>query len=186
MTLNAEAEALRRQLENLAQVRDDQLNARYALRHPPVPPGLYWQLRWLGGRLVRWLEAVGILRPDPWPASLKQATTTAKAKPLLVWAVGADRDILREACRGFARMQESLPDFALVVVTDVADFAFFSRLGWLVEYLPKVSGQGEQYEERKARFLARLYRDAPVLPLRAGLESASGCVETLNLIQPNE
>jgi hypothetical protein len=58
-------------------------------------------------------------------------------------------------------------------VTDVADFAFFSRLGWLVEYLPELSGQGEPYDERKARLLARLYRGAPAVPVRAGLESGS-------------
>src|SRR5690606_9673716 len=112
--------------------------------------------------------------------------TSAGAKPLLIWAVGADRGSLRESFRGFARMQEALPNFAFVVVTDVADFAFFSRLGWLVEYLPRVSGEGEQYEERKARFLARLYRDAPVLPLKAGLGSATSFAEALALIQPNK
>jgi hypothetical protein len=85
--------------------------------------------------------------------------------------------MLREACGGFSRMQDSLPGFALVLVTDVADFAFFSRLGWLVEYLPELAGQGEAYEDRKARLLARLYRGAPVLPVRAGLESGSRAEE---------
>lgn len=184
MSLNAEAKALRQQLENLARIEDRQLIDRYALRRPPIPPGLYWKLRWLAGRILRCLEAIRILRPDPWPVSLKQAATDARAKPLLIWAVGADKDTLRHACDGFAKMQESLPNFAFVLLTDVSDFAFFSRLGWLVEYLPELSGEGKQYEERKARLLARLYQGAPVLPLRAGLERETDFTELLNLIQP--
>jgi hypothetical protein len=177
MSLRAEMEALRGHLDDLARTADDSLTKRYTLRRPPLPPGLYWQLRWLAGRILRGLEALHILRPDPWPVSLKQAATSAGARPLLIWAVGTDRGMLREACGGFSRMQDSLPGFALVLVTDVADFAFFSRLGWLVEYLPELAGQGEAYEDRKARLLARLYRGAPVLPVRAGLESGSRAEE---------
>jgi hypothetical protein len=95
----------------------------------------------------------------------------------LIWAVGTDRNTLREACSGFCELQGSLRGFAPVLITDVADFAFFSRLGWLVEYLPDLSGQGEPYEERKARLLARLYRGAPVLPVGAGLQSGSRAEE---------
>jgi hypothetical protein len=170
-------ETLRQRLDDLARVEDDSFTTRYALRRPPLPPGLYWQLRGLAGRVLRRLEAMGILRPDPWPASLKQAATSARAKPFLIWAVGTERDTLREACSGFSRLQGSLPGFAPVLVTDVADFAFFSRLGWLVEYVPELSGQGEPYGETKARFLARLYPGAPVFPARAGLESGSRAEE---------
>ena len=170
LSLSEEIEALQRHLNDFAHTADDRLTTRYALRQSPLPPGLYWQLRWFAGRIVRWLEAMRILRPDPWPASLRQAATSAGAKPLLIWAVGTDRDTLREACERFSNSQNSLPGFAPVLVTDVADFAFFSRLGWLVEYLPELSGEGEPYRERKARFLAWLYRGAPVLPVRVGLE----------------
>jgi hypothetical protein len=171
LSLEAEIESLRRYLDDLAHTSDDQLTTHYALRRPPLPPGLYWRLRWLAGRIVRGLEAMRILRPDPWPASLRQASTSAGAKTLLIWAVGTDRDTLREACAGFARLLKSPPGFAPVLITDVADFAFFSRLGWLVEYLPELSGEGEEYGKRKVRFLARLYSGAPVLPVRAGLEA---------------
>lgn len=177
MSLRAEMEALRALLDDLARTADDSLTTRYALRRRPMPPGFYWQLRWLAGRILRWLEAVRILRPDPWPASLKHAATTAGAKPLLIWAVGTDRDTLLEACDGFSKLHDSLPGFAPVLVTDVADFAFFSRLGWLVEYLPRLAGEGEPYGERKARFLARLYRGAPALPIDTGLEVGSRAEE---------
>jgi hypothetical protein len=77
---------------------------------------------------------------------------SARAKPSLIWAVGTDRETLREACSGFARMQESLPGFAPVLVTDVADFAFFSRLGWLVEYLPELPAKGSHTRSAKRGF----------------------------------
>lgn len=180
-TVNLELEALRQQLDKLAQTEDYQLIEQYALRRSPVPLGLYWQLRWLVGWIVRWLEAIHIFRADPWPASLKQGVANAGARPLLIWAVGANRETLREACHGFVRMQESNPRLALVLVTDVADFAYFSRLGWLVEYLPEIAGQGQHYAERKAKFIARLYAGALVLPVSAGLENAGDFYDALNL-----
>lgn len=174
MNLGAEMKMLRQRLDELARTEDGEFTKRYALRRPPLPPGLYWRLRAIAGRTVRRMEQMGILRPDPWPASLKHSPASARAKPFLIWAVGTERDTLREACSGFAEMQHSLPGFAPVLVTDVADFAFFSRLGWLVEYLPPIPGGGEPYENRKTRLLARLYRGAPVVPVSAGLKSGSG------------
>jgi hypothetical protein len=35
--------------------------------------------------------------------------------------------------------------------------------------VPQLTGDGESYAERKLKFLARLYRDAPALPATAGL-----------------
>jgi hypothetical protein len=164
-------EALQQHLESLAACSDDEL-ARYGLLRPSKPPGLYWQLRWLAGRAMRWLESKGLKQPDRWPVGLKHHGS-ARAKPVLIWAVGADREMLRTACNRFAELQTRLPDFAPVLVTDVADFAFFSRLGWLVEYLPALTGEGQPYEVRKAQFIARLYRGAPALPVTAVLENRS-------------
>jgi hypothetical protein len=171
VTLKEEIEALQRRLLELASQVDDGLVARYELKRPPMPPGIYWRMRWLAGWLLRWLEAKGLWRPDPWPASLKQSRADARAKPLLIWAIGADRDTLRRSCEVISGLQASLPRFAPVLVTDVADFAFFSRLGWLVEYLPALTGPGEPYDERKLRYLARLYHGAPAFPVVAGLET---------------
>ena len=171
MNLSEEVEALRRHLDELALGTDEELTERYELKRPPMPPGFYWRLRWLAGWTLRWLEAKGLRRPDPWPVSLRRAVASSRAKPLLIWALGTDRDTLRAACDEFSRLQGSLPEFAPVLVTDVADFAFFSRLGWLVEYLPRLAGQGEPFEERKLKYVARLYRGAPVLPVSAVLEA---------------
>lgn len=168
---------LQRHLNDLESDRDEALTSQYTLQKPPRPPGLYWQLRWLAGIILRWTEPLGLWRGDGWPASLKGASAGPTARPFLIWAVGTDRDTLRRACAGFQELHESLPGFVPVLVTDVADFAFFARLGWLVEYLPVLAGVGEVYERRKARFLARLYRGAPVLPAELGLEGANRAEE---------
>ena len=165
---------LQPRLDELARTPDSELAQRYFLRWPRRPPGLYWQIRWLIALILRWLEVMRVWRPDPWPVVLRQARSHAKARPLLIWAVGIDRDTLRRACDGVQRLESLLPGFAPVLVTDVADFAFFSRLGWLVEYLPRLTGEGEPYEKRKERFLARLYRGAPALPAGAILEEGWG------------
>ncbi len=170
-SLKKEIEALQQLLRELAFHTDDELTARYQIKRSPRPVGLYWQLRGMVGWMLRWLEARWPWRKDPWPVSLRQQSTSANAKPLLIWAVGTSRDTLREACTGLSKRWDSLPGFAPVLITDVADFAFFSRLGWLVEYLPRLAGNGEPYEERKLKYLARLYRGAPVLPVSAGLEA---------------
>jgi hypothetical protein len=169
LNLEEEIKTLQRHLGERARDTDDELMKRYELRWPRRPPGLYWQLRWLVGMALRCAESLRIWRPDPWPAALRQGGASAKAGPLLIWAVGIDRHTLREACDGFATLLDSVPGFAPVLVTDVADFSFFSRLGWLVEYLPRLAGQDEPYENRKERLLARLYRGAPALPAGAGL-----------------
>lgn len=163
--------ALQQHLERLAAQGDDEL-ARYELLRPSKPPGLYWQLRWLAGRTLRWLESKGLRQPDRWPVGLRHHGSV-RAKPLLIWAVGADRETLRTACNRFAELQTDLRGFAPVLVTDIADFAFFSRLGWLVEYLPALAGDGQPYEMRKAKFIARLYRGAPAFPVGALMESWS-------------
>jgi len=143
------------------------------MKRPVRPRGLYWQFRWLAGRILRWFESKGIPHADPWPASLKHGKSNRNAKPLLIWAVGADRRTLREACGGLIRLMKSEPGLAPVLVTDVADFAFYSRLSWLVEYLPSLDGIGELAENRKQRYLARLYHGVPALPVQIGLASGA-------------
>lgn len=169
-TLKEEVKALERRLRRLAAQKDDELAERYVIKRSPRPKGLYWQLRGFVGTIVRWIEARWPWRKNPWPVSLRQQPTDPHAKPLLIWAMGTSRDTLREACNNLSAQWDSFPGFAPVLITDVADFAFFSRLGWLVEYLPRLEGQGEPYEERKLKYLARLYRGAPVIPVSAGFE----------------
>lgn len=175
MTLSAEVEALRRELSHLAREADTELTKRYALRNPPPRQlTLYRRTRMLVGRLLR---RMGFLI-EPWVPGLKHFDTGA-GKPYLIWALGTDRDTLRAACRGFVALQPALPGWVPVLVTDVADFAFFSRLGWLVEYVPQLSAPAGGYASRKKRYLAWRYRDVPAVPVSAGLKNGVQVKELL-------
>ena len=138
------------------------------------------RLRSVLGRILRLLG----LRPtrplEPWMPGLQHVVRREEPKPLLIWALDTDRETLRAACRGFETLQSAMPGWVPVLVTDVADFAFFSRLGWLVEYVPALSAPAGRYAERKLQYLAWRYRDAPALPVSAGL-SEGVHVEELKL-----
>jgi hypothetical protein len=171
MSQDADIVALRQKLDALAAEPDDGLTQRYVLRRPQLPKTLYWRLRRLAAETLRLLERLGLRDGSPWPARLRHAAGTAKATPLVIWAQGLDRETLREACRGLQKPLQGVPEYAPVLVTDVADFAFFSRLGWMVEYLPELDGEGESYAARKARLVARMYKHAPAVPAQVALHA---------------
>lgn len=171
MNVHDEIEGLRRELDAEARKADRRLGSRYALWHPPGGRrSAYLRLRKALGRLLRRLGLRPARAAEPWRPALRHAEYGDDARPLVIWALGANRERLREACRGFEQLLHALPGYAPVLVTDVADFAFFSRLGWLVEYVPALSAPAGGYAERKRRYLAWRYRDAPALPLSAGLD----------------
>ena len=170
MSLRADIEALRDQLDRLVRQGEADLTRRYALWHPPGQRRTpYRRFRRALGRLLRWLH----LRPtqplEPWLPGLKHADDSHAARALVIWALGTDREQLRGACREFERLLASLPAWTPVLITDVADFAFFSRLGWLVEYIPTLADPAGNFRERKRRYLAWRYKDAPSLPVSVGL-----------------
>ncbi len=168
---------LRQALRQLAEEAEPELMERYRLRFPPRERmGLYRRFRVAVGRVLRDLGLRRTRPPEPWLATLRHLDGSEQAKPFLIWALGADRDTLRSACPAFAA---ALPEFVPVLVTDVADFAFFSRLGWLVEYVPALSAPAERYAERKRRYIAWRYRDLPALPLSIGLEQGLDMRELL-------
>jgi hypothetical protein len=169
MSLHSDIEALRRHLKDLAFMADTRLPRRFALWHPPgEQPTLYRRVRRQLGDILRRLH----LRPspvfEPWLAGLKHAKFDDASRPLLIWAVGADADQLRASCRGLQKVLDSTARWAPVLVTDVADFAFYSRLGWLVEFVPTLSEPGGDFGQRKQRYLAWRYRHAPALPIAVG------------------
>jgi hypothetical protein len=131
------------------------------------------ETRILRARLNEWAQKPGCPRHrnQSWQAGLKHVDHVAEARPLLIWGEGRKHKFVRQACEGMKRLLQSHPEFVPVLVTDVADFAFFSRLGWLVEYLPSLSRNGDSYRDRKRRYLAWRYRQAVVVPLSAGLGS---------------
>jgi hypothetical protein len=107
---------------------------------------------------------------EPWLTELSYIDYGNAAKPLLIWAMDIGRDELRSACNRIRELQIKSPGWAPVLVTDVADFAFFSRLNWLVEYVPSLSAPADEYFERKLRYLAWRYRDVPALSVSAEIK----------------
>jgi len=181
--LQREMRLLRRQLNEWASRPEWSLLVRYELL--PQKPAPLWRQR-MTQRVGRWLRVMGWSRSrylrQRWDAGLKHSPVEAGAKTLLIWSEGHDRQVVRDACKGFQRLLASRTDLALVLVTDVADFAFFSRLGWLVEYLPDLSGDGPSYRDRKRRYLAWCYRDALAVPLSVGFVSESDWSELLGIV----
>jgi len=170
MSIREEIEELRDQLERLAGQADVGLARRYALWHPPGQRRtLYRRFRKALGRVLRRLHLRPTQALEPWLPGLEHVEQSDGARALVIWALDIERDRLREACRGIEHILDALPGFAPVLVTDVADFAFYSRLGWLVEYVPILSEPASDYCERKERYLAWRYRDTPSLPISVGL-----------------
>lgn len=170
MSLRAETDALRRRLQRWSSEPDTELQARYFFRYLPHDGlGLYRRLRMATGSLLRSLGLRRARPLEPWVPRLQHTACSEEARPFVIWALETDRDTLRAACRGFAARHATMPGWVPVLITDVADFAFFSRLGWLVEYVPALAAPAGSYAERKQRYLAWRYRDAPVVPVAAGL-----------------
>lgn len=115
-----------------------------------------------------WLVALGVIKPGhfgkAWSPRLKHVPVEPGAKVVLFWAVGEfDKQDLRLA------LSAQLEDFKAqggglgVLLTNVPVFGFYSRLGWLVEFLPALPGNRD-YVQQKLRYLAWRYRDAAVVP----------------------
>ena len=170
MSPRREDKRLRQQLKQLAVEADTGLARRYALRPLPFDtPSLYRRLRRSVGRFLRSL-GLWPAQLEPWLTELNHIDYGDAARPLLIWAVGIDRDALRNACAGISKLQAESPGWAPVLVTDVADFAYFSRLNWLVEYVPSLSAPADGYSRRKLCYLAWRYRDVPAVPVTAELK----------------
>lgn len=170
MSLVQETQKLRRQLREWSDSPEWHLMMRYEMLPQKPPPR--WHQRF-SQRLGRLLRVMGLdrtrYRNQSWHAGLKHAPCQPGAKPLLLWSEGLEKHYAREACAGAKRLLQAHPEFVPVLVTDCADFAFYSRLHWLVEYLPRLGDENSAYQGRKKRYLAWRYRDALALPLAAGL-----------------
>lgn len=121
-----------------------------------------------------WLIALGVIKPGQfgtaWSPRLKHVPAAQDAKVMLFWAVGAfDKQELRLELTAQLERFKSQGGGLGVLVTNVPDFAFYSRLGWLVEFLPALPGDREAYVQQKLRYLAWRYRGAVVVPVSAGL-----------------
>lgn len=170
MSVIAEAKALRRELKALASKPDWDLLTRYDLL-AKKPPSSWHERVWRRVRDV--LASISMISPHvthyPWLPTLKHRPVSADVKTVMIWALGADRQQLRSACEGFSEKLQRGDSPVPVLVTDIADFAFYSRLGWLVEYVPSLSGEAPSLQQRKQAYLAWRYRDACIVPWSAGL-----------------
>jgi hypothetical protein len=98
-----------------------------------------------------------------WTPKLKHISEYTGDGVVVVWAVGAYEKKALEA-RLLAIKETGFSEGVVpVLITNVADFAFYSRLGWLVEYVPELSGVIGSYAEKKLNYLAWRYRDAKVI-----------------------
>ena len=181
MSLCTDTGSLRSHLMQLAEEFDPDFNKRYELLFwvPEVPP-LSERFRQEIVRLLRWLRLKPTPPPsppppepplEPWLTELDYVDYEQTARPVLFWAVGMERDSLRDACLRLRALQLKSPGWAPVLLTDVADFAFYSRLNWLVEYVPSLSAPADAYSRRKLCYLASRYRDLPALPLNVDFEA---------------
>lgn len=181
MTLVEETRALHARLNDWLSKPDWSVLVRYEL---PQKPPADWRRR-IQQQVGRALRVLGLSRSrylqQSWHAGLKHSHCASEAKPLLIWAEGHDRQFVRNACEGMKQLLNGRSEFLPVLVTEIADFAFYSRLGWLVEYLPALSKEGTAYRDRKRRYLALRYRDALVVPLSAGLASQEEWDELLGM-----
>lgn len=149
--------------------------------------------------LLRLTEPIN--KNSNWAPSLRHAPVSKNSKVVIIWACDylnqADFRLAFTALKNrFSRFSSPVPasiftnsaianpscesstvsnlapiSYVPVLITNQADFAFYSRQGWLVEYLPNLSGLGEAYDNRKAQYLAWRYQDARILPISAGMLS---------------
>lgn len=128
-------------------------------------------------RVYRWfrdlLLRLGMIKPSKtafaWSPRLKHVPVDEDARVVILWAVGqCDKDTLRlELAAALERFKSQAGGVGVlgVLLTNVPDFAFYSRLGWLVEYLPAESEVFGTYSQKKLRYLAWRYKHADVVPV---------------------
>ena len=156
---------LRRRWVELARGMDRNL----AMRYSPLPNGRREKMLVSLGNVQDVLGLKGGYVPKGrWPVVLKHAEQAEEGRVLLIWALGIEREAIRKACDGLSILLRQSRKLTPVLLTDVADFAYFARLGWLVEYLPKWTGAKAAYRDQKLSYLAWRYRDALVVPAAAG------------------
>lgn len=165
-----ESELLRQRILTLAAQPEWDLLLRHDLLADKPPSGLmnrsYRSVR-------RFLGKIGMLPPQltayPWLATLRHGKCPeSNARLFLLWGLGMSKDATRSACGKILQRLDAKRDLSIVLVTDRADFAFYSRQKILVEYLPDLPGEGMDYQTRKQRYLAWRYRNALHVPLAAG------------------
>ena len=170
MTLHEQTSMVQEQFYSLRDKPEwRRLLFRYALlprnRHIPFYEHIWWfcfhMLRLAGLFLSKRLFLAS------WHPGLKHGCANPSGTVVILDDLD-DHSDFHQVCTSLRRHLVNYPSLAPVLITDHADFAFYSRLGWLVEYLPKTLPNHEAYIARKKRYLAWRYKYALVIPLSAG------------------
>ena len=156
--------------------KPDELGSKYEILSRPVlltaRSGVPLQTRvyrWFRD----WLLRLGLIKPSQtamaWSPRLKHVPVNDDARVVIFWAVGqCDKETLRlELAAALKRFKSQGGGAGVlgVLLTNVPNFAFYSRLGWLVEYLPAESDVFGSYSQKKLRYLAWRYKHAEVVPV---------------------
>ncbi|MCP3669842.1 MAG: hypothetical protein GY814_05325 [Gammaproteobacteria bacterium] len=183
MSLVEETHELRSKLTAWATDPEWLLLIRYDLRRNKPPHSLVerWY-QWMRNVLARLRVMPPYVTEYSWLPTLKHAQVDGDYTILLIWAVDVERDELRLDCEGFIKHLEDTSGLVPVLVTNTADFAYFSRLKWLVEYVPSLRGEGSDFDVRKQHYLAWRYSDALVVPVSAGRASTTEWRELLEMV----
>lgn len=162
---------LRVQVHDWAAKPDWDFFVKYELKPQSFLDKILWCTISGPGRILRLL---GLSRyfyiKQGWDARLKHAPRPDDARTLVFWNDIADKAEAHAACEKGRVLLQDKKDYVPVLVTEHADFAYYSRLGWLVEYLPRIAGKEtspEAYVETKKKYLAFRYREALHMPLSA-------------------
>lgn len=169
-TLN-QTKQLREQIRAWAANPDWRFFVKYEIKPQRFWDKVWWAIRLGPGRMLR---VLGLSRAFylnlKWDARLKHAPKPDEARTLVFWNDITDKVEAHAACEMGRALLHDSKDWVPVLVTEHADFAYYSRLSWLVEYLPQVAGKEtspEAYVAIKKKYLAFRYRDALHLPLSA-------------------
>ncbi len=122
---------------------------------------IQFQRLWWHKLLYPFMNTIGLYKAkkaSSWKVDLKHAPATGQKKTLLLWSEGLEKDQQRTLCQKVQNYVQKNPEYIPVLVTDIPDFAYFSRLHWLVEYLPKLRvREDKDYAQQKREYIAWRY-----------------------------
>lgn len=177
MTVTEDTFAIRNELANLRLHPDLKLLITYDLLAQGKPKYIFKILNKISVFLSSFRHTQAILTKYKWNPSLKHGKKINEGRILLIWGCGIEKKKLRDCCEGLFKLINESNFFIPVLVTDIADFSYFSRLGWLIEYLPEISGDGHSYQKRKKNYLAWRYKEAVIVYATVGLLSKAEFTE---------
>ncbi len=163
--------------ENLAYSLKDLANAPpwdFIIRNELMPQGLKWYFLRIFMRsrtkIMHIAHRHTHFEKRFWQKDLKHAPRNKAQHSLVLYSEGMEKNTQRTICNKILKFFHDFPQFVPVLMTDIADFAYYSRLHILVEYLPALTCKKETiYKQKKKQYLAWLYRDTVFLDLQANM-----------------